>query len=371
MRIGSKKLRERYGMRKLTLNLCALFLAFCFVAQVWAASDDVPAGPKQLPHVSNYVAPQLPPIPEYVKAWPKQVAVEKPDPVLGDKPYWEFWVYSEAFAKRFKGFPLEGADPELKGGVHAMVARIFKHNRWSSVTQNYPEQYTYEMDIYFDSSIKLPLSERPRKSSDEYPRNVPVSYLRLVPFSAEDEKALRVSEQPPMCLKNALPAIFSDQPLDGRFSSLGGWGYHPNLVPGLATISLSTSVFTGSLVAPKAEKGILWLSLFGDNPYGIKGPQIRSYRRDIKLTFDPGPNPERAGYVRMPEALYRALLPKVTLAKMLNWCINQEFAFSTRRGRGVSQEVSDGISRRCRDAEERGKIDLGIPGKEGLQDSGF
>lgn len=52
MRIGSKKLRERYGMRKLTLNLCALFLAFCFAAQVWAASDDVPAGPKQLPHVS-------------------------------------------------------------------------------------------------------------------------------------------------------------------------------------------------------------------------------------------------------------------------------------------------------------------------------
>lgn len=89
MRIGSKKLCERYGMRKLTLNLCVLFLAFCFVTQAWAASDDVPAGTKQLPNVSNYVAPQLPPIPEYVKAWPKQVAVEKPDPVLGDKPYWE------------------------------------------------------------------------------------------------------------------------------------------------------------------------------------------------------------------------------------------------------------------------------------------
>ena len=299
------------------------------------------------------------------------MAVEKPDPVLGDKPYWEFWVYSEAFAKRFKGFPLEGADPELKGEVHAIVTRIFKHNRWISMNRNYPEQYTYEMDIYFDSSIKLPLSERPRKLSDKYPRSVTVSCRRLVPISPEDEKALYVSEESPMYPK-IQPAIFSDQPLDGRFSSLFGWGYHPNLVPGLATISLSTSAFLGSLVAPKAEKGIIWLSLFGDNPYDIKGPpKQRSYTRDIKLTFDPGPNPERSGYVRMPEALYRALLPKVTLAKMLNWCIGEEFAHSTRRGEHVSQEVWDGISRRCRDATERGKIDLGIPGKEGLQDSGF
>lgn len=347
------------------------FLVFCCAAQAWAVPDDVTTRPKQMPYIPNYVAPQLPPIPDYVTAWPKQVAVEKPDPVLGDKPYWEFWVYSEAFAKRFKGFPPEGADPELKGGVHAMVARIFKSNRWSGVNPSYPEQYAYEMDVYFDSSIRLPLSEKPRKSSDEYPRSVPVSYLRLVPFDAQDEQALRVSELAPMQLKNALPAIFSDQPLDGRFSSLGMWGYRPNLVSGLATISLSTSVLMGSMVAPKAEKGIIWLSLSGDNPYGIKGPQRRSYIRDIKLTFDPGPNPERAGYIRMPEALYRAMLPKEALIKILNKCIGDEFAHSTRRGKGVSQEVWDAITRRCRDAEERGKIDPGIPGKEGLQNTGF
>lgn len=355
------------------IRACGIFLAICFAAQVWAAPDDVTTRPKQVPHIPYYPAPQLPPIPDYVKAWPKQVAVEKPDPVLGDKPYWEFWVYSKAFAKRFKGFPPEGADPELKGGVHAMVARIFKSNRWSGVNPNYPEQYAYEMDVYFDSSIKLPLSERPRKSSDEeYPRSVPVSYLRLAPFDAQDEKALRVSEQPQMYLK-ALPAIFSDQPLDGRFSSLFGWGYRPNLVPGLATISLSTSVFLGSMVAPKAEKGIIWLSLSGDNPYGIKGPpKQRSYTRDIQLTFDPGPNPERAGYIRMPEALYRVMLPKEALIKVLNWCIGEEFAHSTRRGKHVSKEVWDGITRRCRDAEE-GKVYTTIPGKEGmqLQDTGF
>lgn len=353
-----------------SVRVCGIFLAFCFAAEVWAAPDDVTSRPKQVPHIPYYVE-QLPPIPGYVKAWPKQVAVEKPDPVLGDKPYWEFWVYSKTFAKRFKGFPPEGADPELKGGVHAMVARIFKSNRWSGVNPNYPEQYAYEMDVYFDSSIKLPLSERPRKPSDEYPRSVPESYLRLAPFDALDEQALRVSELAPMQLKSALPAIFSDQPLDGRFSSLFGWGYRPNLVPGLATISLSTSVFLGSMVAPKAEKGIIWLSLSGDNPYGIKGPQDRSYIRDIKLTFDPGPNPERAGYIRMPEALYKAMLPKAALIEMLNKCIGDEFAYSTRRGKGVSQEDWDAITRRCRDAEERGKIDPGIPGKEGLQNTGF
>lgn len=363
-------------MRKLTLNLCALFLAFCLTAQAWAASDDFPAGPKQLPHVSNYVAPQLPPIPEYVKAWPKQVAVEKPDPVLGDKPYWEFWVYSEAFAKRFKGFPLEGADPELKGGAHAMVVRIFKLDLWRGVNPNYPKQYVCHLDLYFDSSIKLPLSERAwSRSPPDYPQGVSPSYRRLVPFDAQDEQAIRASE-PSLKYPKALPMIFVDKPLDGRFSSLGMWEYHPNLVPGLANLSLSAHSATGacSMVAPKAEKGILWLSLFGDNPYGIisrYSHQKESYTRDIKLTFDPEPNPERAGYVRMPEALYKALLPKVTLAKMLNWCINQEFVPPTRTGKEVSQEVREGISRRCRDAEERGKIDLGIPGKEGLQDSGF
>lgn len=354
------------------IRACGILL-ICFVAQAWAIPDEAVTVPKYVP---PYM-PQLPPLPDYVTAWPQQVAVEKPDPVLGDKPYWEFWVYSEAFAKRFKGFPPEGVDPELKGGVHAIVARIFKGNLWSGVNPNYPKQYAYEMDIYFDNSIKLPLSERPRKPSDGYPRSVLVSYLRLVPFDAQDEKALRVSELAPMHLKNAFPAIFSDQPLDGRFSSLGMWGYRPNLIPGLATVSLSTSVLMGSMVAPKAEKGIIWLSLFGDNPYGIKGPQRRSYTRDIKLTFDPDPNPEQAGYIRMPEALYKAMLPKEALIKVLNWCINQDFAKSDRIDRGlpkrISKEDEDKISRRCQDAAERGMVYTIAPGKEGthLENTGF
>lgn len=354
----------------------SIFLVICCAAQAWGAPDDVTTRPKQVPYIPNYVAPQLPPIPAYVKAWPKQVAVEKPDPVLGDKPYWEFWVYSEAFAKRFKGFPPEGANPELKGGVHAMVAWIFKLNQWSGVNPNYPEQYVCHIDVYFDSSIKLPLSERPwSRPPPVYPQGVSPSYRRLAPFDALDEQALRDSEQSPMYLK-ALPMIFVDRPLDGRFSSLGVLEYRPNLVPGLANLSLPAHSVNGacSLAAPKAEKGILWLSLFGDNPYGIVSHyshEMESYTRDVQLTFDPGPDPERAGYAPMPEALYKAMLAKSALIKMLNKCIGDEFAHSTRRGKGVSQEVWDAITRRCRDAKERGKIDPGIPGKEGLQDSGF
>ncbi|MDD5242092.1 MAG: hypothetical protein PHG47_10315 [Sulfuricella sp.] len=360
------------------LHVWLVLLAFCLTAQACAAPDDAPTKPKQLPYIPNPMDrwPQLPPIPDYVKAWPKQVAVEKPDPVLGDKPYWEFWVYSEAFAKRFKGFPPEGADPELKGGVHAMVARILKLNLWSGVNPNYPEQYTCHLDVYFDSSIKLPLSERPwSRSPPVYPQGVSPSYRRLVPFDAQDEQAIRTSERAPMYPKY-LPMIFVDKPLDGRFSSLGMWEYHPNLVPGLANLSLSAHSVNGacSITAPKAEKGVFWLSLFGDNPYGIisrYSHQNEIYTRNIKLTFDPGPNPERAGYVRMPEALNRAMLPKEALIKMLNWCINQEFAHSTRSGKGISKEAWDDISRRCRDAEERGKIDPGYPGRAGLQGAGF
>jgi len=54
--------------------------------------------------------------PDYVTAWPRQVAVDKPDPVLGNKPFGEHWAYGETFARRFRDFPLEKVDPELKGG---------------------------------------------------------------------------------------------------------------------------------------------------------------------------------------------------------------------------------------------------------------
>ncbi|MFZ5614627.1 MAG: hypothetical protein ACOY4L_07335 [Pseudomonadota bacterium] len=82
--------------------------------------------------------------------------IEQPDPVLGDKPYWEHWVYGESFARRFVGttdgqrFSVEKADPELKGRLHALVLRIYKKNLWDFLNSDYPEQYACEIDVYFE-----------------------------------------------------------------------------------------------------------------------------------------------------------------------------------------------------------------------------
>jgi len=76
--------------------------------------------------------------------------------VLGDKPYWEHWVYGESFARRFVGttdgqrFSVEKADPELKGRLHALVLRIYKKNLWDFLNSDYPEQYACEIDVYFE-----------------------------------------------------------------------------------------------------------------------------------------------------------------------------------------------------------------------------
>ena len=97
-------------------------------------------------------------IPEYVRAWPKQVTVDKPDPILGDKLVCEYWIYSERFAKRFQGFALENADKELKDSpIQAIALRIYKKNMWMGVDSSYPEEYVTDVDLYFDDSIKIPL----------------------------------------------------------------------------------------------------------------------------------------------------------------------------------------------------------------------
>ncbi|WP_373001269.1 hypothetical protein [Sulfurimonas sp.] len=121
-------------------------------------------------------------IPAYVTAWPKQVPVEKPDPILGDELVWEHWIYSARFAKRFEGFALEQADSELKDSpIQAIVLRIYKKNIWLGVNDNYPEQYVTDVDLYFDDSIKIPLSNKKWKhtKSDNYPNGIEASFMEL------------------------------------------------------------------------------------------------------------------------------------------------------------------------------------------------
>lgn len=334
-----------------------VLLALCLTTQAWAA-------------------------PEYVTAWPKQVPVEKPDPVTGDKPTWEFWVYSEAFAKRFKGFPIDKADKELSGGMRAMVLRIYKRNLWSEVTPNYPEQYACEVDVYFDNSTALRISEsgKPRHIFPTYPAAITESYKRLDPVDEKDVQAMRASKPARFNMK-AQPLVFAD-PLDGRYANFGVREYHPNLAPSLSYIGLLSS-FSCELTAPLKEKGSHWLSLQGERPYSrdkdgndptLWGAVHGTYRPGIKSTFDPGPDPESKGYFRVPEAFNKAALPKVTLIKVMNWCIGQRHSHAHPVGKPMSPESWEPIAYTCDEVEHHGRI-LPDPryysGKEGLQDTGY
>lgn len=316
--------------------------------------------------------------PAYVTGWPKQVQVEKPDPVLGDKLFWEHWVYSESFAKRFKGFPAAKTDPELKGsGLEAMALRIFKKNFWQELNPNYPEQYACEIDVYFDSTISLPFSEsrKPRKVFPAYPHGITASYLQLEPYAEEDKVAIRASQPVRFSLK-AQPLIFA-APLDGRFAQFGVREYRPSLITGMSVITL-LSGFECAVTAPLQKGGEHWLSLLGERPWdktqgGPPKAVYGQYDRSINLGFNPNANSESKSHLRVPGAFNNAALPKATLIKAMNWCIRHRHSQSDWRVNG--QTISwQQMMQRCEEAERHGRIlpdPRYYPGKEGLQDAGY
>lgn len=319
--------------------------------------------------------------PDYVTNWPKQVPVEKPDPVLGDKPFWEFWVYSESFAKRFKGFPVEKANPELKNGLRAMVFRIYKTNLWQGLNPDYPEQYACEWDVYFDNSLVVPLTGRPKGfTPTPYPKHVSASYARLDPHEVSDRQALKAS-QPVASNPKQAPLVFAT-PLDGRYKSYRVREYRPEFVSGLAVLIFEAGM-NCEATAPLQEGGSHWLSLQGERPYSrhkdgkdptLWGAVHGSYQSGIKSTFDPSLHTKSKGYFRVPEAFNKAALPKVTLVKVLNWCINQRYARDTRpiHIKGMSDEAWQAFDARCRAVEEHGVIDsTTYPGKAATGNTGF
>lgn len=324
--------------------------------------------------------------PGYVTAWPRQVPIEQPDPVLGDKPYWEHWVYSENFARRFSGttdgkrFTVEGADPELKGKLHALVLRTYKKNLWAGVNPDYPEQYACEIDVYFDDRIELPFQDQRRANPRSKAGPIP-SYERLIAANEADRKALQQSKSIEYILLRA-PVLFA-MPPDGRLHYQGSVDHRQPLVPGLAFLRLVVGFdASGCAVAtPAHPQGADWLSLTGHHPYQpkdlddkkplnipIKGSYDRKYEG---FAFDPGPDPESQGLFRIPRAFHEVALQKAALVKMLNWCINQRFAGEQRNAKQRIPDVWREIDRRCSNAEKNGIIDPGYPGKEGLQEYGY
>lgn len=327
--------------------------------------------------------------PDYVTAWPRQVPIEQPDPVLGDKPYWEHWVYSESFARRFAGttdgqkFSVEKADPELKGKLHALVLRIYKTNFWDYLNKDYPEQYACEIEVYFDAGIEIPLKDTRRATPGKArrPEQKPGPHL-LIALDEQERETIRQSRPagyPPYWY----PAIFA-LPTDGRYYSTGMNDYYPRLVPGMAFVRLIVGRIGNDhcpVAAPLHTAGSEWLSLKGIHPYRpkerINQPDSNSFSRgdyDRKyegLAFDPGPDPESQGLFRIPRAFHDIALQKAALVKMLNWCINQRFAGEQRNAKQRMPDVWREIDRRCSNAEKNGIIDPGYPGKEGLQEYGY
>lgn len=318
-------------------------------------------------------------VPDYVTAWPKQVPIEKPDPVLGDKLYWEHWVYSESFAKRFKGFIVESADPELKDSqLHAIVLRIFKRNLWAGVNDSYPKQYACEIEIYFDSSLSIPLSAKIKDPAKRYPTVAAPGYSRLDPYNEEDRLAIAQSQSVTTYPQRS-PVVFS-VPLDGRFTTFGLREYRHNLAPFISVAVLSQAAAHGGceVTAPLQRGGAHWLSLTGERPWDMmEGGSPKAvhglYGLRDAVTFAPGSDPESKGYVRIPEAFYKAALPKAALIKVLNWCIRQRHSPSNWKvnGRNVTFEE---MTHRCEEVEQNGSIlpdPRYHPGKEGLQDTGY
>ncbi len=334
------------------LRFWLVLIAFCLSGQAWAA-------------------------PDYVTAWPKQVQVEKPDPVLGDKPFWEHWVYGEAFAKRFKGFPVENADAELKGKLQAMALRIYKTNLWQGLNPDYPEQYACEWDVYFNNSLMIPLTGRPKGFIPRaYPKDVSGSHSRLDPYEAKDRQAIKTLQS--VASNPEHPPLVFAVPLDGRYKLYRVREYYPNLSNGLALLVFQTGEGC-EIIAPLRDGGAHWLSLLGERPYSKDqdgGDQslwlgaVGGARSGIKSVFDPGPTPESKGYFRVPEAFNKAALPKVTLVKVLNMCITQKHAYF-RRTRIAPENSGKNVFRACRDVEEQGVVRDIYSGKDTLQELGY
>jgi len=334
-----------FAVRQLYIG--QFLLAFGFTALAWAA-------------------------PDYVTNWPKQVPVEKPDPVMGDRPFWEHWVYSETFSKRFKGFPIEKADKELSGGIQAMVFRIYKENIWAKLNWQYPPQYVCEWDIYFDSSIVLATSEKERDGIRKYPDGVNSSYVRLNPVTEEDRIALQSSKPSPFFSKHP-PMLFADGPQDGRFTTFGSREYRSNVARGLSMMVMSASGVNCHGIAPKRYDSHYWLSLFGQRPYtaGVRGKAREgSYDPSITGNFNPGARAKEQGYFRVPQAFYSEVLPKVTLVKVLNNCITKKHVFGLP-GDKTSVEQREKIILMCQEIEEQGVIYDLYKQRHGLYELGF
>jgi hypothetical protein len=329
--------------------------------------------------------------PAYVTAWPRQVEVLQPDPVLGDKPYFEHWVYSRAFAERFRGttdgqtFTPEQADPELEGRkLYALVLRIYKINQWAGVDKDYPKQYTCEIEMYFNDTIPVPLSPSLRTTAyADHPDGIKAGYTRLITIDELDTKALAASR--PVEQKPQHRALIFAVPLDGRVHFYGVAEYRRELVPGISSVILRAGwkILGCKVAAPQRPGGSDWISLGLVQPYedlDLKRAVEQGYSSRFEtLSFDPGPDPESRGLFRIPRTFHAVALEKAALVKVMNWCIAHRHNPSDWRVSRTTQGWSKTFThkelmQRCEQAERFGRIlpdPRYHPEADGLMDTGY
>lgn len=151
------------------------------------------------------------------------------------------------------------------------------------VNNSYPEQYATDIDLYFDDTIKIPLSDKQRiyKKSDNYPEGITESYKSLEPVDLNDKQPLQTVKPVNFFLT---PVIIFAVPLDDRFSSLGTT-YYSNLVDGMSLLSLKSRILGGVAVPLALSFWCTFIQKSGDNRFTDSCDRIlyrdkgRFYRR--------------------------------------------------------------------------------------------
>lgn len=294
-------------------------------------------------------------LPDYVTAWPSQVQVDKPDPVTGDRSFWELVIHDEAFARRFKGFEVANANRELTPGMQALVFRVYK----DVIYKDRPPLYRCEYETYFDADLRLPVGNPPKfeptKTIDRaYPSNVSPLFRRLEALDAGEQKTLANARPAELAPTNF--GIYADGKLDGRFQTYNV-RYFPAALPRLS-IAVFGGGFNCSAIAPKPAEAHYWLSILGRRPYQqgwlATAPAGITYDSTLTRSFEPGRDPAADGYYRIPEIFFRRALDKVTLAKALNICIMNEDLYSS--GRALGTELREETFRACNEMRNSGVI---------------
>jgi hypothetical protein len=316
--------------------------------------------------------------PDYVTSWPKKVDIAHPDPVLGNKLFWEYWTFSKDFASKFEGFNKKDADVDLNSNVKAIVLRIYKNNLWAHIKADYPKQYTCELDVYFDSSLDIPLIERKRKYKPvPYPDNIPISINRVKLRKSVSLENLITKSQ----IASISPKMFS-MPVDGRYASFGIKRYFRNITPDISMIVLAQGIPGCQITAPLKTKGSHWLSLLGKLPFDNKkshgGPPAIAQSYDSKYEknrIDKSILNFTNGYFQLTNKFYQTALPKLTLTKVLNKCIYKEkVGKKSKKFIEKNKETLDEIRLRCDAIRESGIISdpfLYNSREQGLNEHGY